>query len=217
MLLKGLVSTAAVLLASTVVVGTGVVSREERGPASEPAASEGLLLLLLLSLSLTTTTTTTAPFRRCFARHPRILQREREMTIMCPIVRRPFIVATLLLFCCCCCCCSCCCLLSGWVGVSVCVSVLSVFFLGSGLTLALLPSRGMCVRACVRAAASASAGRLMGVLLLHGGGEKEEEERTGAIWLILPVVIRLSQRLSHACLSISDLYCETANGSLYQL
>ena len=37
-----------------------------------------------------------------------------------------------------------------------------------------------------------------------------------AIWLILPVVIRLSQRLSHACLSISALYCETANGSLYQ-
>ena len=29
--------------------------------------------------------------------------------------------------------------------------------------------------------------------------------------------IRLSQRLSHACLSINDLYCETANGSLYQL
>ncbi|CAN0084614.1 unnamed protein product, partial [Discosporangium mesarthrocarpum] len=37
-----------------------------------------------------------------------------------------------------------------------------------------------------------------------------------AIWLILPVVIRLSKRLSHECLSISDLYCETANGSLYQ-
>ena len=36
-------------------------------------------------------------------------------------------------------------------------------------------------------------------------------------WLILPVVIRLSQRLSHACASISDSYCETANGSLYQL
>ena len=36
-------------------------------------------------------------------------------------------------------------------------------------------------------------------------------------WLILPVVIRLSQRLSHACLSINNLYCETANGSLYQL
>jgi len=33
--------------------------------------------------------------------------------------------------------------------------------------------------------------------------------------LILPVVIRLSQRLSHACLSISE--SETANGSLYQL
>ena len=40
---------------------------------------------------------------------------------------------------------------------------------------------------------------------------------TIAIWLILPVVIRSSQRLSHACLSISTLYCETANGSLYQL
>jgi hypothetical protein len=35
-------------------------------------------------------------------------------------------------------------------------------------------------------------------------------------WLILPVVICLSQRLSHACLSISKLYRETANGSLYQ-
>ena len=29
-------------------------------------------------------------------------------------------------------------------------------------------------------------------------------------WLILPVVICLSQRLSHACLSISNLYSETA-------
>ena len=38
-----------------------------------------------------------------------------------------------------------------------------------------------------------------------------------ATWLILPVVICLSQRLSHACLSISNLYCETANGSLNQL
>ena len=36
-------------------------------------------------------------------------------------------------------------------------------------------------------------------------------------WLILPVVICLSQRLSHACLSISNLYGETANGSLNQL
>lgn len=35
-------------------------------------------------------------------------------------------------------------------------------------------------------------------------------------WLILPVVICLSQRLSHACLSISTLYSETANGSLNQ-
>ena len=42
-------------------------------------------------------------------------------------------------------------------------------------------------------------------------------ERRRATWLILPVVICLSQRLSHACLSISDLYCETANGSLNQL
>ena len=38
-----------------------------------------------------------------------------------------------------------------------------------------------------------------------------------ATWLILPVVICLSQRLSHACLSINCLYCETANGSLNQL
>ena len=36
-------------------------------------------------------------------------------------------------------------------------------------------------------------------------------------WLILPVVICLSQRLSHACLSINCLYGETANGSLNQL
>ena len=36
-------------------------------------------------------------------------------------------------------------------------------------------------------------------------------------WLILPVVICLSQRLSHACLSIKCLYVETANGSLNQL
>jgi hypothetical protein len=39
----------------------------------------------------------------------------------------------------------------------------------------------------------------------------------GVTWLILPVVICLSQRLSHACLSISNLYSETANGSLNQL
>jgi hypothetical protein len=41
--------------------------------------------------------------------------------------------------------------------------------------------------------------------------------RTGVTWLILPVVICLSQRLSHACLSISKLYGETANGSINQL
>jgi len=35
--------------------------------------------------------------------------------------------------------------------------------------------------------------------------------------LILPVVICLSQRLSHACLSMNDFNCETANGSLNQL
>jgi len=34
--------------------------------------------------------------------------------------------------------------------------------------------------------------------------------------LILPVMICLSQGLSHACVSINDLYCETANGSLKQ-
>lgn len=36
-------------------------------------------------------------------------------------------------------------------------------------------------------------------------------------WLILPVVICLSQRLSHACLSTHGRYSETANGSLNQL
>ena len=41
--------------------------------------------------------------------------------------------------------------------------------------------------------------------------------RKAVTWLILPVVICLSQRLSHACLSINCLYCETANGSLNQL
>ena len=41
--------------------------------------------------------------------------------------------------------------------------------------------------------------------------------RRTVTWLILPVVICLSQRLSHACLSISNLYGETANGSLNQL
>jgi len=35
--------------------------------------------------------------------------------------------------------------------------------------------------------------------------------------LILPVVICLSQRLSHACASISNAYSETADGSVNQL
>ena len=35
-------------------------------------------------------------------------------------------------------------------------------------------------------------------------GEPHTLEALTAIWLILPVVIRLSQRLSHACLSISN-------------
>ena len=44
-----------------------------------------------------------------------------------------------------------------------------------------------------------------------------EVSLTTVTWLILPVVICLSQRLSHACLSINILYCETAYSSLYQL
>ena len=56
-----------------------------------------------------------------------------------------------------------------------------------------------------------------------GRGLAETPRRVGTsrprvvTWLILPVVICLSQRLSHACLSISNLYGETANGSLNQL
>ena len=50
----------------------------------------------------------------------------------------------------------------------------------------------------------------------HTGPPGFVREEQG-IWLILPVVICLSQRLSHACLSISTLYRETANGSLNQL
>ena len=52
--------------------------------------------------------------------------------------------------------------------------------------------------------------------LLHAAGADVGSDVI-ATWLILPVVIRSSQRLSHACLSINTLYCETANGSLYQL
>ena len=53
---------------------------------------------------------------------------------------------------------------------------------------------------------------LQSLRLLAGSGGKKI-----VTWLILPVVICLSQRLSHACLSISKLYSETANGSLNQL
>ena len=54
---------------------------------------------------------------------------------------------------------------------------------------------------------------------LRGSLRRWRWDRPGTIatWLILPVVICLSQRLSHACLSISNLYGETANGSLNQL
>ena len=39
----------------------------------------------------------------------------------------------------------------------------------------------------------------------HWPGKKLRRQSRGiAIWLILPVVIRLSQRLSHACLSINE-------------
>ena len=48
-------------------------------------------------------------------------------------------------------------------------------------------------------------------------GERQFPRHRIVTWLILPVVICLSQRLSHACLSISNLYSETANGSLNQL
>ena len=50
-----------------------------------------------------------------------------------------------------------------------------------------------------------------------GAGVPSPQAGKVVIWLILPVVICLSQRLSHACLSVSTLYCETANGSLNQL
>lgn len=62
--------------------------------------------------------------------------------------------------------------------------------------------------ACLRARVLLEGGAAHGALC---GSEKI------VIWLILPVVICLSQRLSHACLSISNLYSETANGSLNQL
>ena len=53
--------------------------------------------------------------------------------------------------------------------------------------------------------------------VVPSGGRRPGAHQVLGIWLILPVVICLSQRLSHACLSISNLYGETANGSLNQL
>ena len=53
--------------------------------------------------------------------------------------------------------------------------------------------------------------------VVPSGGRQPGAHQVLGIWLILPVVICLSQRLSHACLSISNLYGETANGSLNQL
>jgi hypothetical protein len=55
------------------------------------------------------------------------------------------------------------------------------------------------------------------VVVLKALESPEITAHTIETWLILPVVICLSQRLSHACLSINTLYCETANGSLNQL
>ncbi len=66
-----------------------------------------------------------------------------------------------------------------------------------------------------RVAAALSAGLLLPEATVTVGGNYRCQQ--GVIWLILPVVICLSQRLSHACLSISTLYGETANGSLNQL
>jgi hypothetical protein len=71
--------------------------------------------------------------------------------------------------------------------------------------------------------ASAVPGRLRsGAVQYHTRPRSRGDERACSLdtidtWLILPVVICLSQRLSHACLSISKLYRETANGSLNQL
>ncbi len=50
----------------------------------------------------------------------------------------------------------------------------------------------------------------------RGSPLPEELHITGDTWLILPVVICLSQRLSHASLSICCIV-ETADGSLKQL
>jgi hypothetical protein len=64
-----------------------------------------------------------------------------------------------------------------------------------------------CLIACERAA------NIVVVVVVIN--DDDDDDDTIETWLILPVVIRLSKRLSHACLSISE--SETANGSLYQL
>ncbi len=67
-----------------------------------------------------------------------------------------------------------------------------------------------CLTVCWRFGASDPAGgpawsRVFGASLRKQGGRPgcARSESTIETWLILPVVIRLSQRLSHACLSIS--------------
>ena len=59
--------------------------------------------------------------------------------------------------------------------------------------------------------------RCRGTPSLCGASDARRTGRSRSVtWLILPVVICLSQRLSHACLSVNNSY-ETANGSLNQL
>lgn len=83
----------------------------------------------------------------------------------------------------------------------------------AAFSVAILSAEEVCFESSRRwpAGVRASAARVAG-----GPGAGRRIARI-AIWLILPVVICLSQRLSHACLSISNLYGETANGSLNQL
>ena len=63
--------------------------------------------------------------------------------------------------------------------------------------------------------------RVEEVVLLNRGNFDlqiaDVDDSKAVTWLILPVVICLSQRLSHACLRMNASYCETANGSLNQL
>jgi hypothetical protein len=72
-------------------------------------------------------------------------------------------------------------------------------------------------RASIRCSAPSGALPSVNNSTLAGRGSASALPLKIVTWLILPVVICLSQRLSHACLSISNLYCETANGSLNQL